>query len=181
MSSDNTLYEEDPLLLRVTVCPHCSRQYLVRSSNLFRSANCKCGEAFNLGDNLFATVNGPPKSTYATWDCKNCGQEVIWHGHFVGKPGQEGQLELAMKEYKLGIERKQQALREADKRRYRQKREQQERLRKEWEKANPGHKYENRVKDKIRREKTRNNIGCILCVCMFLYFLYFCFSQRTTY
>ena len=72
MSSDNTLYEEDPLLLRVTVCPHCSRQYLVRSSNLFRSVNCKCGKAFNLGDNLFATVNGPSKSTYATWDCEKC-------------------------------------------------------------------------------------------------------------
>jgi hypothetical protein len=31
--------------------------------------------------------------------CKNCGQEVVWIGHFVGKPGQEGQLELAMKDY----------------------------------------------------------------------------------
>ena len=72
MSSDNTLYEEAPLLLRVTVCPHCSRQYLVRSLNLFRSANCKCGKAFNLGDNLFATVNGLSKSTYATWDCEKC-------------------------------------------------------------------------------------------------------------
>ena len=39
--------------------------------------------------------------------CKNCGQEVIWYGHFVGKLGDRPKLEMAMKEYKLGIKREQ--------------------------------------------------------------------------
>jgi hypothetical protein len=33
--------------------------------------------------------------------CKNCGQEVIWHGHFVGKPGTMDQLEMAMEQYEI--------------------------------------------------------------------------------
>ena len=33
--------------------------------------------------------------------CKNCSQEVIWCGHFVGKPGTMDQLEMAMEQYEI--------------------------------------------------------------------------------
>jgi hypothetical protein len=70
--------------------------------------------------------------------CKNCGQEVIWCGHFVGKPGTMDQLEMAMQQYELGIKRapalemqRQQAAELAE--------------RKVWEARYPGHKWEDRV------------------------------------
>lgn len=40
--------------------------------------------------------------------CKNCGQEIIWIGHFMGKPGQEQQLAIAMQQYQIAEQEKQQ-------------------------------------------------------------------------
>ena len=37
--------------------------------------------------------------------CKNCGQEILWIGHFVGKPSERAEMEMAMNQYELGIER----------------------------------------------------------------------------
>ena len=31
--------------------------------------------------------------------CNNCSQEVIWCGHFVGKPGTMAKLEMAIQQY----------------------------------------------------------------------------------
>ncbi len=39
--------------------------------------------------------------------CKNCGQEIIWYGHFVGKPGQEQHLAVAMQQYQIAEQEKQ--------------------------------------------------------------------------
>jgi hypothetical protein len=40
--------------------------------------------------------------------CKNCSQEVIWCGHFVGKLGQELQLAFALQQYQIAEQEKQQ-------------------------------------------------------------------------
>jgi hypothetical protein len=37
--------------------------------------------------------------------CKNCGQEILWIGHFIGKPSERAELEMAMEQYELGIKR----------------------------------------------------------------------------
>ncbi|MCS5644106.1 MAG: hypothetical protein NZ807_12745 [Dehalococcoidia bacterium] len=37
--------------------------------------------------------------------CKNCGQEVIWIGKFVGKPSERAKLEMANEQYGLRIKR----------------------------------------------------------------------------
>ena len=40
--------------------------------------------------------------------CKNCAQEVIWVGHFVGKPGEESRLQMAIERFEIAEEEEQQ-------------------------------------------------------------------------
>jgi hypothetical protein len=105
--------------------------------------------------------------------CKNCSQELIWDGQFVGKPGQEGQLEVAMKEYRLGIERQQQADREQSAAERRRAQERIDKARKEWETTNPGHKWEDRFKVAAEMEKVtaRNHAYFWLAFVVFVIFI----------
>ena len=84
--------------------------------------------------------------------CKNCGQEVIWCGHFVGKPSDRSKLNMAMQQYELGIKR-QQKLEMA--------RQQAAKLKekKEWEAEHPGHKFADRAKVEAAADKVSE--GCV--------------------
>ena len=98
--------------------------------------------------------------------CKNCGQEVIWCGHFVGKPSDRSKLNMAMQQYELGIKRqrdleiaRQQAAKLKEK--------------KEWEAEHPGHKFEDRVAVEAASDKAMqgclNVFGIILLIAALVY------------
>ena len=87
--------------------------------------------------------------------CKNCGQEVIWCGRFVGKPGTGELLEVANRQYKLEIKRK----RELKKR-------------KQEEEDNAPHWWDEPKKDKLEKEGYDFTAYTpINCLCAFLLFL----------
>jgi len=46
--------------------------------------------------------------------CKNCGMEVIWWGHFVGKPGTMTHLIMAMEQYEIAKKEEQRQQKQLD-------------------------------------------------------------------
>jgi|GEM_PF-5722792 len=100
--------------------------------------------------------------------CKNCGQEVIWIGKFVGKPSERAKLNMAMQQYELGIKRqrdleiaRQQAAKLKEK--------------KEWEAEYPGHKFEDRVEVEAARFKAMQDCvygGIIIMLLVVFGFLF---------
>lgn len=93
--------------------------------------------------------------------CKNCGQEVIWCGHFAGKPGTMNQLKMAMQHYELGIKRK----KDLEKARLQAAKL---KVKKEWEAEHPGHKFEDRVAVEAASDKVASacvsGCGIILAI-----------------
>ena len=95
--------------------------------------------------------------------CKNCGQEVIWIGHLVGKPSDRAELEMAMEQYEL-ILIQEAKLYPVDKA-YKQYTER-------WDKAmdekrqrarsSPTSPVNTRTHSDSLRDKAGNNSGCLL-------------------
>jgi hypothetical protein len=92
--------------------------------------------------------------------CKNCGQQVIWCGPFVGKPGTMPQLQKAVQEFNLEHRRKYHA-------ETKRRKEIREKERKLWEAEHPGHKWENRWEVEAQQGDSVN-VGCILIALMVL-------------
>lgn len=78
--------------------------------------------------------------------CKNCGQPVIWLGSFVGKPGQENELEEAQRLAKLEAKKQKDKERKAAKHWENQRKLRKQKLEKE---------RVARVKERVAREKKR--------------------------
>ena len=106
--------------------------------------------------------------------CKNCGQEVIWIGKFVGKPSERAKLEMANEQWRLRIKRKQE---------FKIARQQATELanRKAWEARYPGHSWEDRVEVLAGAEipaataAFQNNLAICILFCIGLGFLAFLF------
>jgi hypothetical protein len=108
--------------------------------------------------------------------CKNCGQEVVWIGHFVGKPSDRAELEMAMEQYELEIKRHELEV----KRKQKARTQRQQAKRKEWEVAHPGHKWEDRGKleaKRRKREEVDDGTPCLVVVIIVIVLIVWEFFQ----